>query len=69
MSKVFGCIAHMVVVMGAVECLDAEPPFDAVRCFDVVLPSISFEPALPRTDAGKLYEQELVKKYSAPNLD
>jgi acyl-CoA synthetase (AMP-forming)/AMP-acid ligase II len=31
--------------------------------------SISFEPALPRTDAGKLYKQELVKKYSRPNLD
>jgi fatty-acyl-CoA synthase len=26
--------------------------------------SISFEPQLPRTDAGKLYKQELVKKYS-----
>jgi long-chain acyl-CoA synthetase len=31
--------------------------------------SISFEPQLPRTDAGKLYKQELVKKYSAPNAD
>jgi len=27
--------------------------------------SVSFEPHLPRTDAGKLYKQELVKKYSA----
>ena len=27
--------------------------------------SISFEPQLPRTDTGKLYKQELVKKYSA----
>jgi long-chain acyl-CoA synthetase len=27
--------------------------------------SISFEPQLPRTDAGKLYKQELVAKYSA----
>jgi long-chain acyl-CoA synthetase len=26
--------------------------------------SISFDPRLPRTDAGKLYKQELVKKYS-----
>jgi long-chain acyl-CoA synthetase len=26
--------------------------------------TISFEPQLPRTDAGKLYKQELVKKYS-----
>jgi long-chain acyl-CoA synthetase len=26
--------------------------------------TISFEPALPRTDAGKLYKQELVAKYS-----
>ncbi|MDV3132965.1 fatty-acid--CoA ligase FadD4 [Mycobacterium sp. 29Ha] len=26
--------------------------------------SISFEPHLPRTDTGKLYKQELVKKYS-----
>jgi long-chain acyl-CoA synthetase len=26
--------------------------------------SISFEPHLPRTDAGKLYKQELVNKYS-----
>jgi long-chain acyl-CoA synthetase len=26
--------------------------------------SISFEPQLPRTDTGKLYKQELVKKYS-----
>ena len=26
--------------------------------------SISFEPALPRTDTGKLYKQDLVKKYS-----
>lgn len=26
--------------------------------------SISFEPRLPRSDAGKLYKQELVKKYS-----
>jgi fatty-acyl-CoA synthase len=28
--------------------------------------SISFEPRLPRTDAGKLYKGELVAKYSAP---
>jgi long-chain acyl-CoA synthetase len=28
--------------------------------------SISFEPQLPRTDTGKLYKQELVKKYSTP---
>jgi fatty-acyl-CoA synthase len=27
--------------------------------------SISFEPQLPRTDAGKLYKQTLVTKYSA----
>jgi long-chain acyl-CoA synthetase len=26
--------------------------------------SISFEPQLPRTDTGKLYKQELIKKYS-----
>jgi long-chain acyl-CoA synthetase len=26
--------------------------------------SISFEQQLPRTDTGKLYKQELVKKYS-----
>jgi long-chain acyl-CoA synthetase len=28
--------------------------------------SISFQPQLPRTDTGKLYKQELVKKYSSP---
>jgi long-chain acyl-CoA synthetase len=28
--------------------------------------SISFEAQLPRTDTGKLYKQELVKKYSTP---
>jgi fatty-acyl-CoA synthase len=28
--------------------------------------SISFEAQLPRSDAGKLYKQELVKKYSLP---
>ncbi|EUA30710.1 AMP-binding enzyme family protein [Mycobacterium xenopi 4042] len=28
--------------------------------------SISFERQLPRTDTGKLYKQELVKKYSTP---
>ena len=27
--------------------------------------SISFDPQLPRTDAGKLYKQQLVKKYSS----
>jgi fatty-acyl-CoA synthase len=27
--------------------------------------SLSFEPQLPRTDAGKLYKQQLVVKYSA----
>jgi fatty-acyl-CoA synthase len=26
--------------------------------------SISFEAELPRTDTGKLYKQELIKKYS-----
>jgi fatty-acyl-CoA synthase len=26
--------------------------------------SISFEAQLPRTDTGKLYKQELIKKYS-----
>jgi fatty-acyl-CoA synthase len=26
--------------------------------------SISFEQQLPRTDTGKLYKQELIKKYS-----
>ena len=28
--------------------------------------SIAFEVQLPRTDTGKLYKQELVKKYSLP---
>jgi long-chain acyl-CoA synthetase len=31
--------------------------------------SISFEPQLPRTDTGKLYKQELVKKYATTNAD
>jgi long-chain acyl-CoA synthetase len=31
--------------------------------------SISFEPQLPRTDTGKLYKQELVKKYSTTRVD
>jgi fatty-acyl-CoA synthase len=31
--------------------------------------SISFEPQLPRTDAGKLYKQELLKKYSMAATD
>lgn len=26
--------------------------------------SLSFEPQVPRTDTGKLYKQELIKKYS-----
>jgi long-chain acyl-CoA synthetase len=31
--------------------------------------SISFEAQLPRTDTGKLYKQELIKKYSATPAD
>jgi long-chain acyl-CoA synthetase len=31
--------------------------------------SVSFEPQLPRTDTGKLYKQELVKRYSTTNAD
>jgi len=30
--------------------------------------SVSFELQLPRTDTGKLYKQELVKKYSRDQL-
>ena len=30
--------------------------------------SIAFEVQLPRTDTGKLYKQELVKKYSVPSF-
>ena len=39
-------------------------PVDVVREF-CALSSISFEARLPRTDAGKLYKQGLLDKYTA----